>query len=56
MSMPPHLALEVDAPSTAGEIEALGRAVAAAELAGVAFVTIADTPGAVGVEAGVWAA
>ncbi|GAA4253709.1 LLM class flavin-dependent oxidoreductase [Dactylosporangium darangshiense] len=53
MSIPLHLALEVDAPSTATDIAALERAVAAAERAGVAFVTIDDHPGSPSIEAGV---
>ncbi|HTJ33832.1 MAG TPA: LLM class flavin-dependent oxidoreductase [Dactylosporangium sp.] len=53
MSIPLHLALEVDTPSTATDIAALERAVAAAERAAVAFVTIDDHPGAPAIEAGV---
>ncbi|MGI5240591.1 LLM class flavin-dependent oxidoreductase [Dactylosporangium sp. CA-139066] len=55
MSTPLHLALAVDTPSTAADIDALERTVTAAERAGVAFVTIADSPGAPRVEAGVLA-
>jgi alkanesulfonate monooxygenase SsuD/methylene tetrahydromethanopterin reductase-like flavin-dependent oxidoreductase (luciferase family) len=53
-----HLALEVDGPSTALDVEALARAVAIAERAGFALVTVADAPlpDAPRIEAGVRAA